>query len=64
MAQPADDTGTSVPRWTGVAVLVFVLVAIAVVLAATQIPHAKRPMIQPPPRTTTLTFTTTVTPTS
>lgn len=63
MAEPADESGPSVPRWTGVAVLVFVLVAIAVVIAATQIPHAKRPTIQPPPRTTTLTFTTTVTPT-
>lgn len=57
-----DNLRPSVPRWTGAAVLLFVLVAIAIVIAATQIPHAKRPIIQPPPRTTTLTFTTTITP--
>ena len=61
----ADDRdGPSVPRWTGLAVLVFVVIAIAVVLAAQKIPDAKRPTIQPPPRTTTLTFTTTYTPSS
>lgn len=62
----ADDErdGPSVPRWTGLAVLVFVLIAIVAVLAATKIPDAKRPTIQPPPHTTTLTFTTTYTPSS
>jgi hypothetical protein len=60
----AEQTRSTLPRWTGLAVLVFVLIAIGVVIAATQIPDAKLPTIQPPPRTTTLTFTTTITPSS
>jgi hypothetical protein len=51
------------PRWTGVAVFVTVVVAIAIVLLAQRIPHAKRPIIQPPPHTTVITITTTRTPT-
>jgi len=62
---PSDETPIrTLPRWTGLAAFVFVLLAIAVVLIATQIPHAKRPTIQPPPVTHTVTFTTTHTPTS
>jgi hypothetical protein len=54
----------TLPRWTGFAVFVLVLVAIAIVLVATRIPHAKRPSIQPAPVTSVVTITTTHTPTS
>lgn len=60
----AEESRSTLPRWTGLAVLIFVLLAIGVVIAATQIPHAERPIIQPPQRTTTFTFTTTFTPSS
>jgi hypothetical protein len=53
----------TLPRWTGLAVFVFVVLAIAAVLIATRIPHAKRPSIQPAPVTSIVTITTTHTPT-
>jgi hypothetical protein len=53
--EPTDSLG--LPRGTGIAVLVGVLLLIAIVVATTRIPHGTRPHYAPTPSITTVTLT-------